>query len=566
MINSSPKQKQLINALIILSALFIINYLTQFLSFRIDLTEEKRFTLNNSSIELLKNLEHPLEIRVYLQGTMPAPFKRLKRELESQLQQYKQLAGKNIRFEFINPTEKSNQEERFKLYKYLYELGITPIEIKEEGLEKSSETMVFPAAVVVYGDKKLGVNLLQSDYRYLAGSEENINQSIQALEYELTNSIRKIIRSKTDKIAFIEGHGELSETELLSISSSLAEYYQIDRGSLIGQLGQLDDYKALLIASPIYPFNNEEKYVLDQYIMQGGSVLFLLEGVNVRMDSLNNQTTTLAMPLSVNLDDLVFRYGLRINADLVEDLRSSRIGLSTIGYNNQTEIKWFPWYFFPMLVSQNNHPINKYIDLIRTEFISTIDTVNKTPGIKKTVLLETSPMSKISATPLPISFQDINIPPDKNRFTHKPLPVAVLLEGKFSSLFENRMAPVEKQGFTKATISKNAKIIVISDGDIIRNLVSPEAKPYPLGFDRYSQQIYKGNTQFLLNAINYLAEDESFMYTRNREIKLRPMDKKKIAEQKFFWQFLNVGLPIILLIIIGIAFQWGRKRKYARQL
>ena len=560
----SKKNKTISSFLAFFLALGIINLIISNLSFSLDLTEEKRFTLSPASVELLEKLESPAVIRVYLGGNMPIDFKRFKESIKAQLTEYKRIAGKNIQFVFINPTENPNKEERFALYQYLYKNGITPIEAKEEGIEQSSETMLFPAAIISYNNKELGVNLLQSDYRFSPESPENINQSAQALEYEFTNALRKIMRKKTEKIAFVEGHGELSEVELASISRTLAEYYQIDRGSLAGQLDQLNDYKALIIASPLYKFTNEEKYVLDQYIMQGGSVLFMLEGVNIRMDSLNTQSTTLAIPASVNLEDLLFKYGLRINADIVEDLRCSKIGLSTHGYNNKTEIKWFPWHYFPMLVSENNHPINKYIDLIRTEFISTIDTVNKTEGLKKTILLSSSTSSRISATPLPISFLNINIPADKNTFNHKPLPVAVLLEGSFTSLYKTRIVPIEKLGYKKIENSKKTKIIVISDGDMIRNIISPEGKPYPLGFDRYSQQTFKGNTQFLLNSINYLIEDESVMTTRNREIKHRPLNKKKIKREKTKWQLINVLLPFIILILGGILFNILRKQKYSQ--
>jgi gliding-associated putative ABC transporter substrate-binding component GldG len=545
--------------------LFVLNVLFSYSSLRIDLTEEKRFTLSPATNQLLENINSPVLIKIYLAGTMPIEFKRLKRAIETQLDEYKNIAGKNIQYVFINPTENQDKKQRFALYKYLYEHGISPLEVKEENIEQSSETMLFPAAIINYNNKEIGVNLLQSDYRYKPESAENINLSIQALEYEFTNAIRKITTDKISKIAFIEGQGELSEPEVISISTTLSEYYQIDRGSLNGQLDKLNEYKALIIASPLYKFSNEDKYVLDQYIMGGGSVLFLLEGVNVRMDSLNTQTTTMAIPASVNLEDMLFRYGLRINTDLVEDLQCTKIGLSTQGYNNKTEVKWFPWYFFPRVVSPNDNPINKYIDLIKTEFISTIDTVNKTPGVKKTVLLSSSPNSRISATPLPVSFVDINIPVDKATFNHKPLPLAVLLEGQFSSLYQNRIAPIEMANYKKKETSKKAKIIVVSDGDIIRNLVSPEGKPYPLGFDRYSQQTFKGNTQFLLNAVNYLTEESDLMSIRNREIKLRPLDKTRIKAERSKWQIINVALPLILLIVAGILFSIIRKRKYTKK-
>ncbi len=542
--------------------LFILNTIFSKYPFHLDLTQEKRYSLNPKTIQLLKSLDAPINIKIYLKGNIPLKFKNFQRVLRQELSEFQRFASDNIRYKFINPTKSATKKERFKMYDYLHKHGITPIEIKQAGVEKKSETMLFPAAIISYKGKESGVNLLQSSYRYKAGSPENINQSIENLEYEFSNTIRKLMRKKIQKIAFIEGQGELSQLETTSIIKSLSEYYEVDRGSLDGQLNKLNNYKALIIASPIYRFSHVDKYILDQYLMQGGNLLFLLEGVNVRMDSLNNQKTTLAMPMSVNLDDMLFKYGLRINSDLVEDLRCSKIGLSTKSYDNKTEIKWFPWYFFPMLVSPNTHPINKYIDLIRTEFISTIDTVNHTPGVRKTVLLSSSKASRITAVPLALSFQDLNLPPNKASFNHKPLPVAVLLEGKFTSLFKNRIPPLSEKDFKPLNQSKKAKIIVISDGDIIRNIVSPAGNPYPLGFDRYSQYTFKGNTQFLLNALNYLCDDNGLMTVRNREVKLRLLDKTRIKKERTFWQFINIGIPILFLLVGGLLFVFLRKRRY----
>ncbi len=553
-----------LSVLAVFLVLIALNLGVSKLSFRLDLTEEKRYTLNPHTIELLKGLNDEVYVKIYLAGKLPVRFKKFQRAIEDKLIDFKEYAGKNLQYVFINPTQSPKKEERFRFYNYLYKNGITPVEIEEQNVDKKSETMLFPAVIISYKGKELGVNLLQSDYRYKAGSEENLNASTKALEYELSNAIRKLAHEKIEKIAFIEGHGELTQAELVSITKTLSEYYEVDRGPLDGQLTKLNQYKALIIAAPLFKFSNTDKYILDQYIMQGGNVLFLVEGVNVRMDSLNTKETTLAMPMSVNLEDMLFKYGIRINPDLVEDLRCSRIGLATAGYSNKPEIKWFPWYFFPLLVSPNDHPINKYIDLIRTEFVSTIDTVNHTPGVEKTILLSTSKNSRITAVPLPISFRGINIKPDPKTFNHAPLPVAVLLEGKFTSLFKNRIPPVSAAGYKPLEQSKGAKIIVISDGDIIRNIISPEGKPYPLGFDRYSQYTFKGNTQFLLNAVNYLCDDQGFMSVRNREVKMRLLDKTKLKNEKTFWQIINVALPLVVLILAGLLFVFIRKGKYGK--
>jgi len=546
--------------------LVFINSVVSRFTYRLDLTEEKRYTLNNNTKDLLKKLDDEVYIKIYLDGDLPVNFKKFQRAIINTLKDFKSYSSANVEYTLINPTASTKKEERFRFYNYLYKKGITPVEIQEQDVDKKSETMLFPAVIVSYKGKELGVNLLQSNSQLKKGSEENINASIKDLEYRISNAIRKLTRKKVEKIAFIEGQGELTQIEVASITKVLSEYYQIDRGNLVGKLNQLNDYKALIIASPLLKFSNEDKYILDQYVMQGGNILFMLEGVNVRMDSLNTKPYTLAMPMSVNLEDMLFKYGVRINPDLVEDLQCSKIGLATSGYANKTEIKWYPWYFFPQLVSPNDHPVNKYIDLIRTEFISTIDTVNHTPGVKKTILLATSKNSRITSVPLPISFQGINKAPDKNKFRHKPLPVAVLLEGQFTSLFKNRIAPIQAKNYTTKDKSKEAKIVVVSDGDMIRNMISPEGKAYPLGFDRYSQHTFKGNAQFILNTMNYLCGDAKFMSVRNREVKLRLLDKDRLKNEKSFWQFINLGVPIIILIIGGLIFMVIRKRRYSRHL
>ena len=534
---------------------------------RFDLTSEGRYTLSDYSVNILETLNDKVYVKVYLEGEgLPSTLKNFRREIKEELDEFKIYADINLEYEFIDPAESSDQEVRFALYGDLVEKGLIPIEtneISDDG--KSSQKLIFPGAVLSYKDRETTVNLLKSSGNYAPESEESVNNSIQSLEYELTNAIQKLSKDKKPEIAFIEGHGELNEYEVMDISSVLSEYYLVKTGRINGTPGILDQFKAIIIARPEQEFSEQDKFVIDQYIMKGGNVLWLIEGSKTNIDSLFISGSTISLAQDLNLNDMLFQYGVRVNHDLLQDKRYSPIGLTMKGPDGNPKINHYPWYYFPVLVSDNKHVVSKYLNTIKTEFVSTIDTVGTNSNVKKTVLLKSSEISRLDPIPAIIALDQINSMPLDQEMTAGRRNIAVLLEGKFESVFKNR--PVNKY-FPDISLSdvltesKQAKMIVVSDGDIIRNEVARDGRPYPIGFDRYTQQTFAGNKEFILNAVNYLCDDGGLMSIRSRELQIRLLNREKIVDNRFSIQLVNIFLPVLLIVLFGILVSVIRKRKY----
>ncbi len=561
------RKKNILKLIVTIVILFSVSYLLSLKFIRIDLTSEGRYTLTDYTKNLLKHLNDKIYIKVYLDGEgLPAGFKNFKQEIKEELDEFKVFAGDKLDYEFIDPAESSDQEVRFALYDDLVKKALIPVETNEVSADgKSSQKMLFPGIIITYKGKESAVNLLKTNGQTAAEDEKTINNSVQSLEYELTNGIQKLSKTKKPEIAFIEGHGELNEYQLMDISSVLYEYYDVKTGSINGNLGILDRFKAIIIANPEQSFSEQDKFVIDQYIMNGGNVLWLIDGCRTDIDSLFINGTTISLAKDLNLNDMLFEYGLRVNHDLLQDKFSSPIGLTIKGTDGKPKINLYPWYYFPVILTDNKHVISKYLNYIKTEFVSTIDTVGKNSNVKKTVLLQSSELSRLDPIPARISFDLINQMPSDNEMTTGKKNIAVLLEGKFSSVFKNR--PVQKY-FPDNTVqdilteSKNAKMIVVSDGDIIRNEVSREGRPYPIGFDKYTQQTFAGNREFILNAVNYLCDDEGLMSIRSREIQMRLLNREKVQKNRLLIQLINIVLPVFLIVIFGIFVSIIRKNKY----
>jgi len=561
------KKQSLINIISILAIVILINYSASFLIIRLDLTSEGRYTLSGHTVKLLNEIDDQIYVKVYLDGNdLPVGFKRMRSALNDLLEEFSYIGNKEISFRFINPSENPDKNVRFGIYKDLYQKGLIPIESTETTDEgKTISKMVFPGVVVVYKGKDLGVNLLKNDPRYRNDSEENINNSIQSMEYELTNAFRKLIAPKKQKIAFIEGHGELDEYQVVDITTVLSEYYEVQRGTMNGMPGILDEFSAIIIAHPIKRFNENDKLVLDQYLMKGGKILWLLDGSNADIDSLRKIPVTVAMPLDLNLDDQLFRYGIRLNPGLLQDAQCAAIGMARQGGDGRPNIELFPWPYFPIILSNNSHEINKYLNLIRLEFASTIDTVASSPKVKKEILLYSSKKSRFDYSPAQVSLENVQKQVDESSFRGGKLPVAVLLEGVFESNFKNRLIKdlvLDKENII--TYSKPTKMIVASDGDLPVNKVNSKGQVYPVGFDINSQQTYLGNKDFILNSVNYLCDDDGLMSIRLREIKMRLLNKAKVSKEKTFWKSMNTILPVLIIIAFGILANYLRKRKYSR--
>lgn len=558
-------QRQSLFQLAILIGIFIlINVVATAIYHRFDLTKEKRFTLSSPTKKLLKGLEDVIYVKVYLKGEFPAGFKRLQNASKEMLDEFRTIAGDNIQYEFIDPNN-GDMEQRKDLYKQLVKKGLLPTNLKVQGNEEYSEKIIFPGAVITYRGQEMPVHFLQNQLGL--GPQEVLNNSISLLEYKLANSFFKITRPYKKKIAFIEGHGEINGLMTADFKNSLREFYEIDSIDLTNTLTLSNDYSAIIFAKPEIIFKEQEKFKIDQYVMNGGKILWLVETLHCNMDSLRNDQIFIPQPYELNLEDQLFKYGVRVNPNLILDLQCNPIPLviGSLGNSPQTQLK--PWYYFPIIISESLHPISKNIDAVMTQFVNSIDTVGA-KGIKKTILLSSSKYSRLQFSPVRVHLGILKQRPNPQQFNQPNLPVAVLLEGEFESIFTNRLAPETMQMLDSLKIqfkqkSIPTKMIVISDGDIITNDIGKGGTPYPLGFYRYSQQQF-ANKDFLTNCIEYMVDDNGLIETRSREVKLRLLDTEKIKSEKLQWQLVNMIVPIVLILIFGFGFNFVRRKKYAK--
>ncbi len=561
------KQQNILGFIISLAIILLINYIVSFVHFRIDLTAEKRYTLTDQTKELLKNLDDIVYFKVYLDGDLPAGFSRLRNSTKELLDEFRVYGNDNIHYEFINPSELKDKTARDELYRDLYKKGLDPTNMKEKDEEgKTSQKIIFPGTVVTFQSKELAVNLLKNNISM--PPEVNLNNSIQDLEYEFVRIIKKLSTEKTPKIGFIEGHGELSDIQVADITNALFDFYSVKRVKIAANLDALKDFDVIVIAQPDTLFDEKDKFIIDQFIMNGGKSLWLIDAVKIDLDSLAYTNATIGMVNYTNIEDQLFKYGVRVNPVLVQDLQCAVIPINTAVVGAPPQFAPSAWYYFPLIAPPSSHMITKNLNLLKSEFANTIDTVGEGLNIKKTILLYSSQYSKTISAPARVSLDIMKYEPDKRMFSSPYLPMAVLLEGEFESLFKNRITPDiafnKDIGFKEYSVP--TKMIVVADGDMIRNLYRKEngqITPYPLGFDRYTGQTY-GNKEFILNAINYLCDDSGLLSLRAREIKLRLLDKAKIMDEKFKWQLINTILPIAFIIAFGIVIGIYRKRKYAK--
>jgi ABC-2 type transport system permease protein len=430
--------------------------------------------------------------------------------------------------------------------------------------------------MVSYHGKEIPVQLLMAQLQQ--DPNKVLNTSIQSLEYNLASAIKNLTTAIKPRVAIIEGQGELDQMETIDLHNSLSEFYNVDRVTLNNKITSLairiksdtahdvliNKYRAIIIAKPTKPFDERDKFLIDQFIMRGGKVLWLIDPVFASMDSLQKYNSTMGIPNDVNLEDMLFNYGIRANVNLVQDLNALPIPVKTGQVGNQPQFDYFKWWFFPVLMPSKNHPVVNGLNAIKTEFISTIDTVTA-PDVKKTILLETSPYSRTVSAPALIDLEILKKQPNERVFNKGPLPVAVLLEGEFTSAFLFRIPPslADNPAVGFKPKSKKTKMIIIADGDIVKNQFHySQGYPLPLGYDQYTKQTF-GNKDLALNAVNFLCDDSGLISVRSRELKLRMLDTAKVEKQRIFWQLLNLLLPILLITGFGLVKYRLRKRAYA---
>lgn len=541
----------------------LLNIISSFLFTRFDLTSEKRYSLSPATKKLVKGLDDVVYVKVYLEGEFPAGFKRLRNATKEILDELRAYSGDNIEYEFINPSESSDPKTRTLFYRQLAEKGLQPTSLQSKEKGQSSQQIVFPGAVISYKGTELPLQLLKSQIG--APPEEMLNNSIEGLEYDFARVIRDLTIKNKPRIGFIEGHGELDALEVADVSRTLAESYEVSRIRINGQLDALKNFKAVIVAGPDSAFTEKDKFILDQYIMKGGKVLWLVDGIRASMDSLQKSPTTVGVANEVNLNDQIFRYGVRINYNLVMDLQAAPIPIVTGMVGNQPRQSLLPWYFFPLMSPVNNHPVINNLNAIKGEFASSIDTVSA-PEVKKTVLLTTSRFTKFQNAPARISLGEVREEPDPRTYNKGQQMVAVLLDGTFRSVFKNRIPAeiAQSKDIGYKELSVPTKMIVVSDGDVIRNEARKSTgQILPLGYDRYTGQTY-GNKNFVLNAVDYLVDESGLITVRSKEFKLRLLDRTKVNEEKTKWQLINVLGPIIVILLFGIIQTYIRRRKYTR--
>jgi len=544
--NISAKQFVSYSALLLALNIVSSNYYTRF-----DFTADQRYSLSSTTKSIAEKITRPVHIKVYLKGEFPTEFKRLQLETAQFLEE---LVAENylISVVFIDPTDSIDE---------LVKTGLkaSRLQVQENG--KLSEVVMLPWAIVSYNDKVEKISLLKDSH--FNSQEQQLENSVQHLEYAFANALHNLTNKKSKKIAILKGNGELDDVYIADFLRSIQPNYHLAPFTLDSvknnpkkTLLELLDYDAAIIAKPTEYFSEKEKYVLDQFICQGGKTLWLVDNVQAELESLMTTGEAMAFPRDLNLTDLLFSYGVRIQQDLVQDLYSSKITLATGNIGNKTQYDQFLWNYNPLVKSPLNHPITHNIEPVNLRFTSSIDTLKN--NVNKTILLSSSPLSKTVGTPRLISLNSLATPPNPKAYTKKGIPLAVLLEGNLKSAYKQRTKPFSyKEHLDGSPLSK---MIVISDGDIIANEVN-SGKPQELGHNKWTQETY-GNKEFLLNAVNYLLDDTGLIQIRSKEISLRYLNKQKAFENRTYWQLVNTIAPLLILSIFGVIFWQIRKRKY----
>ena len=564
--NNGLKVKGWLQFLTVVAGIILAASAASIIRLRYDLTEDKRFTLSESTNRVLKHLKNDIFIQIYLDGEIPIPLKRLKRSVGDILEEFRIASGHKIDYEFINPSGAKDTRQRETQYQSLVKKGLIPLRLEAGDAEGgSTQKIIFPGLIVNYNGVEVPVNFLSNNQSI--PYEQNILHSVEGLEYEMIQTIATLASDTIKKVAFIEGHGEIPEIETADITLSLAKFFTIDRGIIGGKPGVLDKYSAVVIAGPEKVFSESDKLVLDQYIMNGGKVLWLIDEVAVNPDSLVfGETVGLYRPL--NIEDQLFRYGARINPLIIQDIECAPIRLMVMSGGTRQQVVPAKWVYYPLLKPSADHPVTRNLNRVEGRFVNYIDTVGLDPSIKKEILLSTSGFSRTISPPVIIRLKEAELPLVEKEFNKSNLPVAVLLEGIFPSAFKNRTINnlTDDKNLRIITESKQTRMIVIADADIIRNEVQRSGLNetfLPLGKDKYTGQEY-GNKDFLINCLNWLVDNDGLMELRSREVKLRLLNTHELKTQRFKWQIINIAGPILIVILAGLFYNYFRKRSYTR--
>lgn len=570
----SPRLRDLTELVAGIAIVLLVLFLAGRVRLRADLTSEGRYTLKETTRQLVADLDDRVYVKVYLAGDLPADLRRLSEATRELLDEMRVYGPDKLAYSFIDPSADPDANVRREVYATLEKEGLQYSSIRIREKDGYSEKIVFPGALVTYKGRTVAVQLLKTQLR--TPDADMVNRSVNNLEFELGSAIRQLTRKERPRIAFLEGHGELEPIEVRDVATLLGEHYDVSRLRIDGRLDALSDrlegarfrnnrWDMLIVAKPDSAFPDKDLYIIDQFVMNGGKVLWLLDAMNANLDSLRRNQYSMATAMDLGLDQLLFAYGVRINNDLLLDRNCAPIEIFTTPYGNQRKLERFPWYFEPVLVPQGSHPIVNNIDPVHTRFVSSMDTIG-TDSVRKTILLTTSPYNRVLRNPVRIALNIVEQRALLDRAA-TPAPVAVLLEGPFRSAFAGRLTQrfLQEGDPQYREQGRRTSQLVISDGDVIENRVDPaKGMYYMLGYDRYANAKIYGNRELLLNAVNYLLDDRSLISLRARAITLRQLDPVRSTRERTLWQAVNLAVPGLVVLLAGILFHLLRKRRYAR--
>lgn len=554
----------------------LLLFITSFARIRVDLTSEQRYTLTPATRAMLDSLDDVVYVKIYLTGDLPANLKKLEQAATDLLNEMKAVAPDRFDYTFIDPNAEPEKKARAQVHQTLQDQGLkyTRIPVKVKGVP--DELIIFPCAQLTYREKTVPVQLLKS---VLFAKDPDQDQedpavvnSINNLEYEFASALRQATARQRPRIAFLEGHGELPPIETADITSALREQYEVARVRIDGRIDALSTknegmqqrinrFEALIVAAPDSTFTDRDRYILDQFVMNGGKVLWCIDAMDPQLDSLRKNQYSMAVPNELGIEELLFAYGVRLNKDLVIDEMCAPIELLTQPYGDQPRLERFPWYFEPVIIPRSAHPIVANVDVVHTRFIGTLDTISA-DSVRKTILLTSSKNSFAQRNPVRVSLAIVEKDQGFDRRRTSYMPVAVLLEGRFTSAYRDRLpvAILQDKDVAFRERSPWTQQLVIADGDVIANRVASNGSPYPLGYDRYSNTTLYGNRQLILNAMNYMLGDHQLIRIRSRAITLRLLDNDQVSKHRRSWQVLNLVLPLLITLLAGTAYQFHRRR------
>ncbi|KQS25350.1 gliding motility-associated ABC transporter substrate-binding protein GldG [Dyadobacter sp. Leaf189] len=546
----------ILRILLLIAALAGINWLGSLFFVRLDLTEDKRYSISEATRALLGSLDKDIVVNVYLSGDFPAGFERLESATRETLEEFKTYSNGHLSVNYSDPTEATSEEQRQKQFISLVDRGLTPTNVFANEDGKRTEKIIFPGAIVQADTLSVPVQLLKGNKT--SSPEEQLNQSYEGVEFELASAIRLLANPERKKVGLVVSHTKISPARLSDLIATIQQNYD-----LFLDMNNPESYEgldALIVMKPDSAFSDDEKYKLDQYVVSGGSVMFFVDGAKVDSVSLDGNY---AQPLDLNLNDLFFKWGARINTNLVKDLKCAEILLNVGNRGDEPEIRPMPWRFYPLINNFGAHTVTRNLNAIYTRFLSSIDTVGGAASVRKIPLLLTSPYTQVLNTPALVGYNEARKDPDAAEYRGGEKLAAVLLEGSFNSLFQNRILPGDPRAAKFKAEGNGGKVIICSDGDLIVNDFDYKRNaPLPLGYDRVTKQTF-GNKDFVMNALDYLTDANGLISARNKEISIRALDKIQIQEKRKFWQGINLLLPIVVIGIFGALRYYLRSRKFA---